>query len=41
MQLGVYPQLTLSEARELARQKLKQVKVEHKDPVLEAKLVKQ
>ena len=41
MQLGVYPQLTLSEARELARQKLKQVKVEHKDPVLEARLVKQ
>lgn len=41
MQLGVYPQLTLSEARELARQKIKQVKVEHKDPVFEAKLVKQ
>ncbi len=40
MQLGAYPQFTLSEARELARQKLKQVKVEHKDPVLEAKLVK-
>lgn len=41
MQLGVYPQLTLSAARELARQKMKQVKIDHVDPILEARLVKQ
>lgn len=40
IQLGVYPQLTLSEAREQARQKLKKIKVEQVDPVLQAKLDK-
>jgi len=33
--------LSLSEAREQAREKRKQVKVEHIDPIFEAKLVKQ
>ncbi|MEQ1602988.1 MAG: integrase arm-type DNA-binding domain-containing protein [Methylophilaceae bacterium] len=41
IQLGTYPELSLSEARETAREKRKQVKVEHIDPILEAKLVKQ
>lgn len=41
IQLGTYPELSLSEAREQSREKRKQAKVEHKDPVFEAKLVKQ
>lgn len=41
IQLGTYPELSLSEARDIAREKRKQVKVEHIDPILEAKLVKQ
>ena len=41
IQLGTYPQLSLSEARETAREKLKQVKVEHIDPIFEAKQIKQ
>lgn len=41
IQLGTYPELSLSEARETAREKRKQVKVEHIDPVLEGKLAKQ
>jgi len=40
IQLGVYPQLSLSDARDLAREKQRQVKLEHKDPILEAKLLK-
>jgi len=35
IQLGTYPELSLSEVRE----KRKQVKFEHVDPVIEAKLV--
>lgn len=41
IQLGTYPQLSLSEAREQARSKRKLVKHDHIDPVLEAKLIKQ
>jgi len=41
IQLGAYPVLTLSEARDQSRDKRKQVKIEHIDPVLESKLVKQ
>lgn len=41
IQLGTYPELSLSEAREQSREKRKRAKVDHKDPVLEAKLVKQ
>ena len=41
IQLGVYPELPLSEARNQSRDKRKQVKVEHLDPIFEAKLVKQ
>lgn len=41
IQLGKYPELSLSAAREQAREKLKQVKIGHIDPILEAKLVKQ
>ena len=41
IQLGTYPELSLSEAREQARVKRKQVKVEHIDPILEDKLAKQ
>lgn len=41
IQLGTYPALSLSEAREQSRVKRKLVKHEHIDPVLEAKLVKQ
>lgn len=40
IQLGVYPELSLSKARELAREKRRQVKQEHVDPILESKLVK-
>ena len=41
IQLGTYPELPLSEAREQAREKRKQVKVDHIDPTLEGKLAKQ
>jgi integrase len=41
IQLGTYPELSLSEAREQARQKRKQVKIEHIDPILDGKLAKQ
>jgi integrase len=41
IQLGSYPELSLSEARIQAREKRKQVKVNHVDPILEAKLAKQ
>jgi hypothetical protein len=41
IQLGAYPALSLSEAREQSREKRKQVKVDHIDPILEAKIVKQ
>ncbi|MES2180657.1 MAG: integrase arm-type DNA-binding domain-containing protein [Pseudomonadota bacterium] len=41
IQLGTYPELSLSGARDQCRHKRKQVKLEHIDPVLEAKLVKQ
>ncbi len=37
IQLGAYPTLSLAEARELARQKLKLVKVDQIDPVLQRK----
>ncbi len=40
IQLGTYPELSLSAARELAREKRKLVKIDHIDPVLEAKLAK-
>ncbi len=40
IQLGTYPEISLSKARELARESLKLVKVEHRDPVLEARLEK-
>lgn len=40
IQLGTYPALSLSAARELARNKQKQVKVDHIDPVVVAKLIK-
>ncbi|PPC88723.1 MAG: hypothetical protein CTY37_00270 [Methylotenera sp.] len=40
IQLGVYPQITLSEARELAREKRKLVKQEQIDPVHQARLQK-
>ncbi len=41
IQLGTYPELSLREAREQSRYKRKQVKINHVDPILEAKLVKQ
>jgi integrase len=41
IQLGVYPMLSLSEARVQAAEKLKQVKVDNKDPILEKKKKKQ
>lgn len=41
IQLGTYPELSLSEARDIAREKRKQVKVDHIDPILEARLAKQ
>jgi integrase len=41
IQLGIYPELSLSGARDQSRDKRKQVKVDHIDPILEAKLVKQ
>ncbi len=41
IQLGAYPELSLSEARNQSREKRKLVKIEHIDPVLESKLVKQ
>jgi len=41
IQLGTYPELSLSDAREQAREKRKQVKVDHIDPTLEGKLAKQ
>ena len=41
IQLGTYPQLSLSQARQLAREKLALVKVEQIDPVLQNKLAKQ
>lgn len=40
IQLGTYPALSLSDARELARNMQKQVKIEHIDPVVTAKLAK-
>lgn len=40
IQLGAYPELSLSEAREQSREKRKQVKHDHIDPILEAKQVK-
>jgi integrase len=40
IQLGTYPTLSLSEARELAREKSKLVKTHHVDPIIEAKLAK-
>ncbi len=41
IQLGTYPDLSLSGARDQCRQKRKQVKVKHIDPILEAKIAKQ
>ena len=41
IQLGIYPELSLSKARGQAREKRKLVKVDHIDPILEAKAVKQ
>ncbi len=41
IQLGTYPQLSLSGARDQSREKRKLVKVEHKDPVAESRLLKQ
>jgi integrase len=41
IQLGSYPELSLSEARQLARERRKLVKVDRIDPVLEARLSKQ
>lgn len=41
IQLGIYGDLSLSEARDLAREKRKQVKIDHVDPILEGKLAKQ
>jgi integrase len=40
IQIGTYPELSLSEARERAREKRKQVKVDHIDPTFEGKLAK-
>jgi integrase len=40
IQLGTYPEVTLSEARTLAREKRKLVKVEQIDPVLQRKIEK-
>ena len=40
IQLGTYPELSLSEARKQAREKRKLVKLDHIDPILEAKVVK-
>lgn len=40
VQLGAYPQISLSEAREITRQKLKLVKTEQVDPVLQSRLEK-
>jgi integrase len=40
IQLGVYPMLSLSDAREMARNMQKQVKIEHIDPVVASKLAK-
>ena len=41
IQIGSYPQVTLSEARNISREKRKLVKIEQIDPVLERKLSKQ
>jgi integrase len=41
IQLGSYPAMSLGEARELAREKRKLVKVDHVDPILESMRVKQ
>ncbi len=41
IQLGTYPELSLSGARDLAREKRRLVKVDHVDPIVEAKLAKQ
>ena len=41
IQLGTYPELSLSDARKQSRDKRKQVKVDHIDPTLEGKLAKQ
>lgn len=41
IQLGTYPELSLSDARDVARDKRKQVRVDHVDPILESKLAKQ
>lgn len=41
IQLGTYPTLSLSKARELGREKLEEVKVDKKDPRVLAKEVKQ
>lgn len=40
IQLGIYPQLSLKAAREKARQTLKIIKIEHIDPVIQAKINK-
>ena len=40
IQIGTYPELSLSAAREQAREKRKQVKADHIDPTLEGKLAK-
>lgn len=41
IQLGTYPTTSLSIARDIGREKLKKVKVDQVDPVIEAKLLKQ
>ena len=41
IQLGTYTELSVSEARDVAGEKRKQVKIDHIDPVLECKLSKQ
>jgi integrase len=40
IQIGSYPLITLSEARIKAREKKKMIKVDHTDPILDAKLKK-
>lgn len=41
IQLGTYPELSLSQAREQAREKRALVKVDHIDPVVQSRLAKQ
>ena len=41
IQIGTYPELSLSEARDQSREKRKQVKIDLIDPILERKLAKQ